>query len=222
MPTKTSAADEKAGPKKPAAKENGTHMNEHKKYEEIHFVDSTKPVWNYSLFSHEDIENFQRGTHYRLYELFGNKQFEVLGTWGTYFAVWAPNATRVCVTGNFNHWNKDAHELFVRLDHSGIWEGFIPGIPAGESYKYHITGFHGIQLDKGDPYAHLWETRPKTASITWGTFHEWKDDEWMNKRGEHNKLNAPWSVYEVHLASWMRPDKFDEETYKRPRQRSYC
>ena len=213
MPTKTSAADEKAGPKKPVAKENGTHMNEHKKYEEIHFVDSTKPVWNYSLFSHEDIENFQRGTHYRLYELFGNIQFEVLGTWGTYFAVWAPNATRVCVTGNFNHWNKDAHELFVRLDHSGIWEGFIPGIPAGESYKYHITGFHGIQLDKGDPFAHLWETRPKTASITWGTFHEWNDDEWMNKRGEHNKLNAPWSVYEVHLASWMRPDKFDEETY---------
>jgi len=199
--------------KKATATENGTHMNEHKKYEDIHFVDSTKPVWNYSLFSHEDIENFQRGTHYRLYELFGNKQFEVLDTWGTYFAVWAPNATQVSVTGNFNHWDKEAHKLFVRLDHSGIWEGFIPNIPAGESYKYHIHGFNGIRLDKGDPFSHLWEKRPLTASITWGTFHDWQDEEWMSKRGEHNKLNAPWSVYEVHLASWMRPDKFDEESY---------
>lgn len=213
MPSKTSAAEKKTGSKKTVSKEKGTTMHEHKKYEEIHFVDSTKPVWNYSLFSQEDVENFQRGTHYRLYELFGNKQFEVLGTWGTYFAVWAPNATRVCVTGNFNHWNKDAHPLFVRFDHSGIWEGFIPGIGAGESYKYHITGYKGVQLDKGDPFAHLWETRPKTASITWGTFHEWNDHEWMKKRGEHNKLDAPWSVYEVHLASWMRPDKHDEETY---------
>ncbi|QEC70108.1 1,4-alpha-glucan branching protein GlgB [Panacibacter ginsenosidivorans] len=188
-------------------------MNEHKKYEDIHFVDSTKPVWNYSLFSQQDIENFQRGTHYRLYELFGNKQFEVLGTWGTYFAVWAPNATQVSVTGNFNHWDKEAHKLFVRLDHSGIWEGFIPNLPAGESYKYHIHGFNGIRLDKGDPFSHLWEKRPLTASITWGTFHDWQDEEWMSKRGEHNKLNAPWSVYEVHLASWMRPDRFDEESY---------
>ncbi|WP_225975482.1 1,4-alpha-glucan branching protein GlgB [Panacibacter ginsenosidivorans] len=199
--------------KKATATENGTHMNEHKKYEDIHFVDSTKPVWNYSLFSQQDIENFQRGTHYRLYELFGNKQFEVLGTWGTYFAVWAPNATQVSVTGNFNHWDKEAHKLFVRLDHSGIWEGFIPNLPAGESYKYHIHGFNGIRLDKGDPFSHLWEKRPLTASITWGTFHDWQDEEWMSKRGEHNKLNAPWSVYEVHLASWMRPDRFDEESY---------
>src|SRR6187397_1968320 len=121
MPSKSTEkkADATTKTKKATATENGTHMNEHKIYEDIHFVDSTKPVWNYSLFSHEDTENFQRGTHYRLYELFGNKQFEVLGTWGTYFAVWAPNATRVCVTGNFNHWSKDAHEFFVRLDHSG-------------------------------------------------------------------------------------------------------
>ena len=184
------------------------------RYEDIHFVDSTKPVWNYSLFSQEDIDNFQKGTHYRLYELFGNKQLEVLGTPGTYFAVWAPNATQVSVTGNFNHWEKETHQLFVRLDHSGIWEGFIPHVLAGESYKYHIHGFQGIQLDKGDPFAHLWEKRPLTASITWGTFYEWNDAEWMQqKRTAHNSLNAPWSVYEVHLASWMRPDKFDEESY---------
>lgn len=184
-----------------------------KKYEDIYFVDSTKPVWNYSLFSHEDIQNFQSGTHYSLYTIFGNKQLTVLDTPGTYFAVWAPNATQVSVIGNFNHWNNETHKLFVRLDYSGIWEGFIPDVLAGESYKYHIHGFEGARLDKGDPFAHLWEKRPLTASITWGTFYEWTDNTWMEERKEHNALTAPWSVYEVHLASWMRPDKHDEETY---------
>jgi len=184
-----------------------------KKYEEIHFVDTEKPVWNYSLFTADVISSFQQGTHCAMYEFLGNKQFTVLETPGTYFAVWAPNATQVSVIGNFNHWNNEAHKLFVRLDSSGIWEGFIPNIPAGESYKYHIHGFQGLRLDKGDPYAHLWEERPKTATITWGTFYDWDDKEWMATRKTHNDLNAPWSVYEVHLASWMRPDKNDEETY---------
>ncbi|MEP7317623.1 MAG: 1,4-alpha-glucan branching protein GlgB [Panacibacter sp.] len=184
-----------------------------KKYEDIHFVDTTKPVWNYSLFTEEDIRNFQNGAHYRMYELLGNKQFDVLDTPGTYFAVWAPNATQVSVIGNFNHWNNETHKLFVRLDSSGIWEGFIPNVLAGESYKYHIHGFQGLRLDKGDPYAHLWEERPKTATITWGTFYDWTDSDWMATRKTHNDLNAPWSVYEVHLASWMRPDKNDEERY---------
>jgi len=183
------------------------------RYEDIHFVDSSKPVWNYSLFSFDDISNFQAGRHYSLYKVFGNKQLNVLDTAGTYFAVWAPNATQVSVIGNFNHWNPDAHQLFVRLDHSGIWEGFIPDVVAGESYKYHIHGFGGVKIDKGDPFAHMWEKRPLTASITWGTFYDWTDDKWMKKRKKNNALNAPWSVYEVHLASWMRPDKFDEETY---------
>ena len=87
-----------------------------KRYEEIHFVDSTKPVWNYSRFTDEDIRNFQQGTHYRLYELFGSHAAEVLGTKGYYFAVWAPNATYVSVIGNFNDWNKESHPLFVRLE----------------------------------------------------------------------------------------------------------
>jgi 1,4-alpha-glucan branching enzyme len=184
-----------------------------KKYEEIHFVDATKPVWNYSLFTDEEISNFQQGTHYSLYKLFGNKQFDVLDTPGTYFAVWAPNATQVSIIGNFNHWNNETHQLFVRLDASGIWEGFIPNILAGESYKYHIHGYKGLRLDKGDPFAHLWERKPLTASITWGTFYEWTDKDWMKKRKKHNSHNAPWSVYEVHLGSWMRPDKHDEERY---------
>ncbi len=184
-----------------------------KKYEEVHFIDASKPVWNYSLFNEEEIRNFQNGTHYSLYKFFGNKQLEVLETAGTYFAVWAPNATKVSVCGNFNHWNKESHPLFVRLDNSGIWEGFIPGMNAGEVYKYHIHGFSGIRLDKGDPFAHFWEARPKTASIAWGLEYEWNDGDWMKKRKKHNALDAPYSVYEVHLASWMRPDKNDEETY---------
>jgi len=187
--------------------------NTDKKFEEIHFVDTHQSVWNYSLFSNEDVQNFQQGTHYRLYDYFGNKQITVLDTQGTYFAVWAPNATFVSVTGYFNEWNKESHPLKVRLDNSGIWEGFIPGIKTGEAYKYHIHGFKGIKLDKGDPFAHFWEKRPYTASITWQTDYEWKDQNWMKQRSKHNALNAPWSVYEVHLASWMRPDRNNEEVY---------
>ena len=183
------------------------------KYEDIHFVDSTRPVWNYSLFSEQDVTNYQNGTHYRLYELFGSHFLKVLNTPGFYFAVWAPNATYISVIGDFNNWDKQAHPLFVRLDHSGIWEGFIPHVPKGTSYKYHIHGYQGVVLDKGDPYANYWEERPKTASRTWQMQYEWKDREWMRTRKKHNSLDAPWSVYEVHLASWMRPDKNDEERY---------
>ena len=183
------------------------------KYEDIHFVDSTRPVWNYSLFTEEDIVNYQNGTHYRLYKLFGSHYREVLNSPGYYFAVWAPNATFISVIGDFNNWDKHAHPLFVRLDHSGIWEGFIPGVPKGSSYKYHIHGFQGVHLDKGDPYANYWEQRPRTASRTWQMQYEWQDKEWMAVRKKHNSLDAPWSVYEVHLASWMRPDKNDEERY---------
>ena len=182
-------------------------------YEQVHFVDSSKPVWNYSLFNEETIRNFHQGTCYDAYRYFGNKQLTVLDTPGTYFAVWAPNATAVSVCGNFNDWSKIAHPLFVRLDHSGIWEGFIPHLGRGVVYKYHIVGYQGALLDKGDPYAHFWELKPKTASITWDFEFEWNDAKWMRDRKKHNALDAPYSVYEVHLASWMRPDKDDEESY---------
>jgi len=184
-----------------------------KKYEDVHFIDSTKSVWNYSLFTQEDIENFQRGTHYRLYEFFGAHEREVLDKRGYYFAVWAPNATYISVIGEFNGWNTTSHPLFVRQESSGIWEGFIPDFGKGQSYKYHIHGYNGKKLDKGDPYANFWEKRPATASITWDLDYEWKDSDWMAVRSKHNSLNAPWSVYEVHLASWARPDKNDEESY---------
>ncbi|MFN7274464.1 MAG: alpha-amylase family glycosyl hydrolase, partial [Bacteroidota bacterium] len=182
-------------------------------YEAIHFVDTQQPVWNYSLFSDDDVRNFQQGTHYRLYEHFGNHLLQVNNVAGTYFAVWAPNATFVSVVGHFNQWNTEAHPLKVRLDQSGIWEGFIPGIGQGEAYKYHIHGFQGVRLDKGDPFAHYWEKRPHTASIIWDINYSWKDGEWLKTRKKANRLDAPFSVYEVHLASWMRPDPNNEEIY---------
>ena len=183
------------------------------KYEDIHFVDTKQAVWNYSLFTDEDVHNFQNGTHYSLYTLFGNKQIEVSGKKGTYFAVWAPNATAVYVKGNFNDWNNETHLLKVRQDSSGIWEGFIPGIHQGEVYKYHIHGYKGLKLDKGDPFANYWELRPLTASITWQTNYAWKDTKWIEQRKIKNRTDQPYSVYEVHLASWMRPDKNNEDSY---------
>ncbi len=192
----------------------------HKAYEHIHFVDTTKPVWNYSLFTDEQIANYQNGTNYSLYNHFGSHFLKVLHRDGYYFAVWAPNATSVSVIGDFNNWDKASHPLFVRLEKSGIWEGFIPGCPKGTRYKYHITGFKGIELDKGDPYANYWEHKPGTASITWQLDYNWNDKEWMNVRKKNNSLKAPWSVYEVHLASWMRPDKNNEDAYNSYQQTS--
>lgn len=201
---------EKSTNKKTEAPKPATVM---KKFEEENFVDTSLAVWNYSMLSSEDITNFQNGTHYTLYEKFGSHSIKVNDVWGVYFCVWAPNASSVSVIGNFNDWKNHLHELNPRWDNSGIWEGFIPGFKLGEVYKYHIVGYKKRELDKGDPFANFWEQRPKTASISWDMYYEWKDQDWMKKRKKHNSLDAPWSVYEVHLASWQRPDKHDEESY---------
>ena len=199
--------------KLPVATNNNPVPVKQQKYEELNFVDTSKPVWNYSLLTDEDVTNYQKGTNYQLYKKFGAHSIKVNDVWGMYFCVWAPNATSVSVKGNFNDWKNHEYELTPRWDKSGIWEGFIPHFKFGEAYKYHIVGYAKRQLDKGDPFANFWEKRPNTASITWDMYYEWKDDEWMKKRKRHNTLDAPWSVYEVHLASWQRPDKNDEESY---------
>ena len=183
------------------------------KYEDRNYVDTTLPVWNYSILYDDDISNYQNGTHYNLYKKFGSRRLVVLGKEGYYFCVWAPNATKVTVVGNFNDWDKHSHVLHPRWDKSGIWEGFIPGIPKGELYKYNIRGYEGKETEKGDPFANFWEKRPLTSSITWEFDYKWKDEQWMKDRKKHNSLEAPWSVYEVHLASWMRPDRYNEESY---------
>jgi 1,4-alpha-glucan branching enzyme len=194
-------------------KHKGKNDKRQNKYEEEHFIDTSKPVWNYSLLSDEDVKNYQQGTHYSIYEKFGSHSIQVNEQWGMCFCVWAPNATSVSVIGNFNHWKNFEFELYPRWDKSGIWEGFIPGFKLGEVYKYHIVGYKGVETDKGDPLANFWEKRPQTASITWDMHYNWKDEEWMKKRSKHNSLDAPWSVYEIHLASWMRPDRNNEEVY---------
>lgn len=183
------------------------------KYEEQHFIDSKKPVWNYSLFTDEDITNFKNGTLYNGYQKFGSHKLNVLKTSGFYFAVWAPNATYVSVIGDFNGWKTKLHPLFVRLDKSGIWEGFIPGFKEGDNYKYYIKGFKGAESKKSDPYGQFCELRPSNASLGWQSKYKWKDAAWMKKRKKNNALNAPWSVYEVHPGSWMRPVKTDEESF---------
>ena len=184
-----------------------------KKFEEENFIDTSKPVWSYSLLNAEDITNFQNGTNYRLYEKFGSHHIQVNGEWGMYFCVWAPNAVRVNVIGNFNAWQEEEHALTARWDKSGIWEGFIPRLNFGEIYKYRITGANGIITEKTDPFANYCELRPKSAAITWDLSYQWNDKSWMRKRKKNNALDAPWSVYEVHLASWQRPVPGDEESY---------
>ncbi len=186
---------------------------ESQKYEELNFIDTSKPVWNYSLLTDEDVSNYQAGSNYQLYKKFGSHSIQVNEVWGMYFCVWAPNATSVSVKGHFNDWKNHEYELTPRWDKSGIWEGFIPHFKLGEAYKYHIVGYAKRKIDKGDPFANFWEKRPHTASITWDMHYDWKDDQWMKNRKKKNALDAPWSVYEVHLASWQRPDANDEETY---------
>jgi 1,4-alpha-glucan branching enzyme len=164
-----------------------------------------KNVESYSLLTDFDIELFRSGKHYRLYEKMGSHVVENQGVVGTYFSVWAPNASYLAVVGDFNSWDKGSHALMLRWDGSGIWEGWIPNIGNGEVYKYFIVNSGtNEELEKGDPFAIRWEESPKTASIIWDTWYEWEDKEWMNKREKHNALSAPMSVYEVHLGSWQR------------------
>jgi len=157
------------------------------------------------LITDHDTYFFKEGTHYRLYEKLGSHIIKSNEVTGTYFAVWAPNAERVSVIGDFNGWDPEDSPLGVRWDGSGIFEGFIPGVGKGTRYKYHIESkFNKYKVDKGDPFSFYWEVPPKTASIVWDLDYEWKDAEWMSKRYKHNSLNAPMAIYEVHLGSWRR------------------
>ncbi len=163
----------------------------------------------HSLFTASDIDLFKSGKHYRLYEKMGSHTITLDGVEGTYFAVWAPSAKTVSVIGDFNYWLEGEHQLYVRWDESGIWEGFIPNVGKGSVYKYKIQSHHNdIKTEKADPYARRCEHPPKTASIVWDEPYHWKDEKWMKKRKDHNALDAPFSVYEVHLGSWKK--KMDE------------
>ena len=168
-----------------------------------------------TLMTDFDIELFRSGNHYKLYEKMGAFPKEEAGVAGTYFCVWAPSAAAVEVIGDWNHWSGHEDQLFVRWDSSGVWEGFVPGAKAGDRYKYRIRSKIGGQvLDKADPYAKRSEIPPKTASIIADLQYKWKDKTWMKNRTQHNALDKPYAVYEVHLGSWMHDATGKSITYK--------
>ena len=164
----------------------------------------------YSKFTDYDIDLFKSGKHFRLYDKLGSFPMELDGEKGTYFAVWAPSGKNVSVVGDFNYWMEGEHQLNVRWDGSGIWEGFIPGVHQGDIYKYKIQSHNNdIKTEKSDPYAKRFEHPPKNASVVWELNSNWKDDKWMKNRKKHNALDRPYSVYEVHLTSWKK--KIEED-----------
>src|SRR5450755_705059 len=157
-----------------------------------------------------DIYLFREGTHGRLYEGMGchaARDASGIGASGASFAVWAPNAARISVVGEFNGWESAAHPMQPRADGSGVWERFVPGVERGQTYKYRVVSAHGATaVDKADPYAFFAEVAPATGSRVWALDHEWQDGAWMKTRRSRNALDAPMSIYELHLGSWRRGD----------------
>ena len=223
---KTSA--KKASAKKASAKKGSTKKTSTRKVVEDAFVTAVRepeqaaagmPVeqgtgGSSSLLSDDDVHLFNEGTHRRLWERLGSHLVTHDGVEGVHFAVWAPNASDVRVVGDFNGW--DRHGPDSRLEPrgvSGIWEGFVPGVASGASYKYHVVSGDGTRaLDKADPYAFHSEIAPHTASKVWDMSYEWDDGAWMSSRGERQRLDSPISIYELHLGSWRRVDAEGGET----------
>ncbi len=152
------------------------------------------------LLTEHDIYHFREGSYVCAYEKLGA---HAAAGGGTQFAVWAPNATKVSVVGDFNGWRPGQAPLAAREDSSGIWEGLLRQLAPGALYKYHITSPYGAG-EKSDPYAFYAEVPPRTASIVWDLSYDWHDAAWLAGRSRANALGAPWSIYEVHLGSWRR------------------
>jgi 1,4-alpha-glucan branching enzyme len=161
-----------------------------------------------STISEHDLFLFGEGRLYQGYRMLGAQPMESLGIAGVRFAVWAPNAERVSVVGDFNGWDGRVHTM-RSLGSSGVWEMFIPGLPPGSLYKFEIRNRHsGEVLVKADPYAREFELRPNTAArITAPAGHVWRDGAWLEKRKNLDWLHAPFNIYEIHAGSWRRhPD----------------
>jgi len=155
-----------------------------------------------SLITPFDLHLFNEGTHSHLYEKLGAHLVPDSG--GALFAVWAPNADSVSVIGDFNGWDRSASPLQPR-EQSGIWEGFVSGAKHGSLYKYYIhSRVTRAGVEKADPFATFAEPQPRQASVVWNLGYDWGDKGWMDGRGWSNGRTAPWSVYEMHIGSWMR------------------
>ena len=165
---------------------------------------SHRVTYDVTLLTDDDIYLFNEGNHFRLSDKLGAHCLNANGVEGTYFAVWAPDAEQVCVTGDFNGWDRASHPMRSR-GQSGIWECFITGVGRGTLYKYHVRSrYSGYRVDKADPFAIYDEVSPKTASVVWNLDYTWGDGEWMEKRRSLNSLDSPITIYEVHLGSWRR------------------
>jgi len=170
-------------------------------------VHETEDTYSFGhVLSDMDLHLFSEGAHWHLAERFGSAVTTIDSVHGVRFAVWAPNAQRVSVIGDFNSWDGRRHPM--RLRHSaGVWELFVPRLSAGERYKYEIVGTQGELLQKADPLARATERPPATGSIVPQPLEfRWSDSDWMESRALRQRPNAPISIYELHAASWLRPE----------------
>jgi 1,4-alpha-glucan branching enzyme len=164
--------------------------------------------------SDSDLYLFGKGDERRIYDKMGAQLRTIDGVPGTSFAVWAPNAQRVSLVGDFNQWDGRCHSM-RSLASSGVWEIFIPGVTEGAHYKYEVRNQHGKIMLKTDPYGFLFETPPKNASIVWNTRKfKWTDDAWLEKRRKNDVLREPLSAYEIHFGSWRKKSLSESFGYR--------
>jgi 1,4-alpha-glucan branching enzyme len=162
----------------------------------------------------QDVFLFGQGNERRIYDKLGSHIRTIDGVVGTSFGVWAPNAQRVSVVGDFNKWDGRCHPMRL-IGSSGIWEIFIPGVGEGAHYKYEIKDIHGRVKLNTDPYGFFFETPPKNAAIVWNNNKfKWNDDAWLKKRRDHNPFRSPMSIYEVHVGSWRKKNEMESLSYR--------
>ena len=167
-----------------------------------------------NLFLDSELSAIQKGEEVFLYKKLGAQFREVEGCHGVVFSVWAPNAKKVSVIGDFNGWDSNANPLNIQGD-SGIWACFVAGVSQGDHYKFFLLNALGQPIEKTDPLGRFFEQAPKNSSIVWDSSHfDWSDQTWMEKRVASNPLKSPMSIYEIHLGSWRKHSNTESFSYK--------